>query len=389
MEKRIYLDNAATTRVDERVLDAMMPFLRENYGSASSLFYEEGMQAGTALEQARVDVARILGVDKEEIIFTSGGTEAANLAILGTAESSKGKEIITTRIEHPAVLDTCESLEKGGYKVHYLEVDRDGFVNPSDIEKAMSENTALVTIGHANIEIGTIQPVEEIGEICRKHKVLFHVHASQTIGHVKFLIPELNADLVSFSAHRFYGPKGVGALYVKNGTKLSPVLHGGGHEHGLRSGTENIAGIVGLAKALEIAYENLDEEAKRVAALRGRLVDEILKIDNTWLNGPKEKRLPGNANFGFKYIEGEAIILSLNMKNVAASTGSACSSKNLKASHVLLGIGQKQEYTHGSVRFSIGRYNTEEDIDHAITALKEVVEALREMSPYGKGGEDY
>ncbi len=375
------MDHAATTPVAPEVLEAMNPYFSEKFGNSASLHYF-GREAENALEDARRYIAKFFGVKPEEIFFTSGGTEADNLALKGIASAFGKGHIITSQIEHHAILHTAKWLENHGFDVTYLPVDKYGFVNPEDVEKTIRKDTILVSIMHANNEIGTIEPIEEIGKICRKYGVYFHTDAVQTVG--KIPIPTKNIDLLSSSAHKLYGPKGVGLLYIKNGVKIEPIQHGGGHERGMRSGTENVAGIVGFAKAIELAKKHMDKEAKRLSALRDELIKETLKIGDSWLNGHPTKRLPGNAHFGFKFIEGEALILLLDEMGIAASTGSACSSKSLKPSHVLTAIGLKPEEAHGSLRLTLGKDNNEEDIKYATDAIQDVVEKLRKISPFKK-----
>jgi len=379
--KRIYMDHAATTPVAPEVLEAMKPYFSEKFGNSASLHYF-GREAENALEDARRSIAKFFGVKPEEIFFTSGGTEADNLALKGIASAFGKGHIITSEIEHHAILHTAKWLENHGFDVTYLPVDKYGFVNPEDVEKAIRKDTILVSIMHANNEIGTIEPIEEIGKICRKYGVYFHTDAVQTVG--KIPIPTKDIDLLSSSAHKLYGPKGVGLLYIKNGVKIEPIQHGGGHEKGMRSGTENVAGIVGFARAIELAKKHMDKEAKKLSALRDELIKETLKIGDSWLNGHPTKRLPGNAHFGFKFIEGEALILLLDEMGIAASTGSACSSKSLKPSHVLTAIGLKPEEAHGSLRLTLGKDNNEEDIKYATDAIQDVVEKLRKISPFKK-----
>ncbi|MFQ5648280.1 MAG: cysteine desulfurase NifS [Candidatus Aenigmatarchaeota archaeon] len=379
--RRIYLDHAATTPVAKEVLEAMEPYFSEKFGNASSL-HSFGQEARRALEDSREQVAKLINADSAEIFFTSGGTEADNMAIKGTVKP--GDHIITSRIEHHAVLHVCEHLESQGVKVTYLPVDEYGLVDPKEVEKAITKATRLVSIMHANNEIGTIEPIEEIGKICRKHKVLFHTDAVQTFGKVPIDVKKMPIDMLSASSHKLYGPKGVGCLYIRAGTKVTPLLHGGGHESGRRSGTENVAGAVGFAKACETARKKMKDEAKRGAGLRDMLVKAILEIPDTKLNGHAEKRLPGNANFSFRGIEGESLIMYLDMKGIAASTGSACSTKSLEPSHVLTAIGLKPFEAQGSLRLALGKDNTEEDIKYTIEVIKETVENLRKISPFKK-----
>lgn len=380
---RIYLDYAATTPVRKEVIETMLPFFDKKFGNASSI-HSFGQEARTALEEARSKLARSIGCDVSEIIFTSGGTESDNMAIKGIAMANRkrGNHIITLGIEHHAVLHTCKWLEKNGFEVTYLPVDQYGFVNPNEVEAAIKKETILVSIMHANNEIGTIEPIEKIAEICKSWNVYFHTDAVQSFG--KIPINLRNIDLISLSSHKICGPKGVGALFVRKGTEIEPILHGGGHEKGYRSGTENVAGIVGFAKAAELAVKEMPKESSRLSKLRDKLIREVLKIENSRLNGHPIKRLPNNANFSFDFIEGESLLLSLNDKGIAASTGSACSSKSLEPSHVLMAIGLKHEQAHGSLRLTVGKYTTESDIDYVCKVLPEIVEKLRRISPFKK-----
>lgn len=380
--RRVYLDHAATTPVDRRVLDAMEPYFSREFGNASSVCHR-GQQARLALEGARKSAARIIRASPGEIVFTSGGTESDNMAILGAAAAGNGDHIVTTRIEHHAVLESCEYLRSQGFKVTYLDVDRDGMVDPDDVREAITDRTALVSVMHANNEIGTIEPVREIGRICRKSGVCFHTDAVQSLGKVPVDVKSMKIDLLSASSHKVYGPKGVGMLYVRKGVGLRPLVHGGKHEWGMRAGTENVAGIVGFARACEIARESMKDEAGRLARLRERLVSGVLRIPESHLNGHPVKRLPGNANFRFGGIEGEALVLSLDAVGIEASTASACSNRELKPSHVLTSIGLSPEDAHGSLRLTLGRHTTEEDIDYVLEKLPESVRRLRGISPFG------
>ena len=377
------MDYAATTPVDPRVVEAMLPYFTEKFGNSATL-YSIGQEAEAVLEDCRRNVAKLLGTKPSEIFFTSGGTESDNLALKGIAfaNKSRGRHIITSQIEHHAVLHPAEWLEKQGFRVTYLPVDKYGMVSPENVEKAISEDTILVSIMHGNNEIGTIEPIEEIGKICKEHGIYFHTDAVQTVG--KIPISLKNVDLLSSSSHKIYGPKGVGIIFIKEGTKIEPIIHGGGHEHGMRSGTENIAGIVGYTKALELCIKEMKPETKKLLKFRKRLIEEIDKIPDCWLNGHPEKRLPGNVHFCFRFIEGESLILLLDQKGIEASTGSACSSKSLKPSHVLTAIGLKPEEAHGSLRLTMGRFTTEEDVKKVIEILPGVVERLRKISPLGK-----
>ncbi len=384
MTRQVYMDHSATTPVDHDVVEAMLPYFSEKFGNPSSL-YTIGRQARRAIEESRQKVADLIGAKKEEIIFTGSGTESDNLAIKGIAYKNrkKGDHIITSSIEHHAVLHTCKYLETQGFKVTYMPVDKDGLVNPKDVEKAITPQTILITIMHANNEIGTIQPIEEIGKIAKEKNIPLHTDAVQTAGKIPVNVDALGVSLLSISAHKIYGPKGVGALYLRKGTFVEPQLHGGGHERNLRSSTENVPGIVGFGKACELAKERLPEEA-RLADLRDRLIKGILEIKDSYLNGHPVKRLPNNANVRFSYIEGESMILNLDMKGVAASTGSACSSTSLEPSHVLMAIGLKPEEAHGSLRLTLGRGNTQEDVDYVVSVLPEIVNKLRMISPLAR-----
>ncbi|HLC86805.1 MAG TPA: cysteine desulfurase family protein [Candidatus Nanoarchaeia archaeon] len=374
---KIYLDNAATTQVAKEVFNSMKPYLTEKYGNASSL-HSFGEEANKALTNSRKIIAEKLKANQEEIIFTSGGTESNNLAILGIAHNyrEKGNHIITTKFEHPSVLETCKALEKEGFNITYLNLNREGFINLNELKNSINSKTILVSIMHANNEIGTVQDLKEIYKICKSKNAIFHTDAVQS-----FCKADLNsemADLISISSHKIHGPKGIGALYVKKGIMLKKLLHGGKHEFNLRPGTENIPSAVGFAKATALIT---NKDIERMSGLRNKLISEILKIKDTWLNGSK-KRLCNNVNISFKYIEGESILMYLNEKGIAVSTGSACAAKELKPSHVLLAIGLKQEDAHGSIRFTLSRYTTEKEIDYVIKVLPGIVKQLREMSPF-------
>lgn len=381
--KRIYLDHAATTPVDKKVLQTMRPYFSEKYGNASSP-HSIGQEANEALQESRKKVAQLINATADEIIFTGSGTESDNMAIKGVAFREENGHIITSSIEHPAVLETCKYLEKKGFTVTYLPVDKHGLVNPQDVEEAIRKNTILITIMHANNEIGTIEPIKKIGEIAAEHNVLFHTDAVQSVGKIPINMDEINVDMLSISAHKIYGPKGVGALYIKKGTKITPLFHGGGHENGLRSSTENTAGIVGLGKACELAQKRMKKDNSRIKKLRDKLIKNISRIEESYLNGHPEKRLVNNVHFRFEAIEGESLVMTLSDKGIAASTGSACSSKKLKASHVLLAIGLNPQQAHGSLRLTLGKDNTGEEIDYACEVIPEVVEKLRMMSPLWK-----
>ncbi len=387
MNKFVYLDNSATTPVKPEVLETMLPYLKEEYGNPSSI-YKKAAASELAVKEAREQVANALGAEPSEIFFTACGTESDNWAIKGVAyaNQNKGKHIITSQIEHHAVLHTLQYLEKQGFTVTYLPVDKEGRVSPADLEKAICEETILVTIMMANNEIGTIQPIRELAEIAAKKNVYFHTDAVQAIGSVPVKVKELGVNLLSLSAHKFGGPKGVGALYIKKGTKIDTFMHGGAQERNRRAGTENVAGIAGLGKAISLATANLSEKMARITALRNKLIDGVLAaIPDAHLNGSREERLPGNANFCFRYIEGEALLLRLDAKGVAASSGSACTSGSLDPSHVLLALGLPHEIAHGSLRLSIGEQNTEEEIDYVLEVLPGIVKTLRLMSPLYPG----
>ena len=382
--KRIYLDHAATTPLDPQVLEKMMPYLTGNFGNPSSIHFF-GREARKAVEDARVVVAKEIGADGlQEIIFTGGGSESDNLAIKGVALANRerGNHIITSAIEHHAVFDTAHSLEKQGFQVTYLPVDGTGLVRVEDLVNSLTDRTILVSIMHANNEVGTIQPIGEIGRVLRERKILFHTDAVQTVGTIPVNVKDLSVDLLSMAAHKFYGPKGVGALYVRKGVKMAPVIHGGAQERNRRAGTENVAGIVGLAAALQLANQHMAENQPRITGLRDYLIDKVLAdFEHVCLNGHRTKRLPGNANFSFEFIEGESLLLNLDLKGIAASSGSACTSGSLEPSHVLLGMGICHEIAHGSLRLSIGKSNTREEIDYVLEVLPEIVIKLRDMSP--------
>jgi len=380
------MDHSATTPVAPPVLEAMLPYFSEKYGNASSL-HSFGLEAKEALEAAREKVAGLLGASPEEIIFTSGGTESDNLALRGIARRNKekGKHIITTSIEHPAILETCGRLEKEGFEVTYLPVTSAGLVDLAALESAIRKDTILISVMHANNEVGTIQPQEEIGKIAKKRDICLHTDAVQSVGKIPTDVNALGVDLLSLSAHKLYGPKGVGALYIRKGTKLESIIQGGGHERGLRSGTENIAGIVGLARAAELANQTMATEAERLTRLRDRLAKLVIEtVPDAWINGTMKRRLPGNLNFGFRYVEGESMLLFLDAMGISISTGSACSSHKLEPSHVLRSLGLKPEECHGSLRITLGKSNTEEDVDYVAQGIIKAVERFRGISALGR-----
>ena len=381
--ENVYFDNAATTKLDETVLEKMMPYLTEYYGNASSI-YKLGRESRKAVEEAREKIAKVLNCKPSEIYFTAGGSESDNTAIKGIvrANRKKGNHIITSKIEHPAVLETCKELEKEGFEVSYISVDENGIIKLDELENAIKPSTVLITVMFANNEIGTIQPIEKIGEIAKKNNIYFHTDAVQAVGTVKIDVQKLNLDSLSLSGHKFYGPKGIGALYVKTGVRFDKYISGGHQERNKRAGTENVAGIVGIGNAIELAYENLDEHNKHIKELRDYYVEQVIeKIPYIKINGDMENRLCGNSNISFRFIEGEGLLLNLDLKGICASSGSACTSGSLDPSHVLLAIGLPHEIAHGSLRISIGKYNTKEEIDYLVDNLVEIVNRLREMSP--------
>lgn len=381
--KKVYLDYNATTPVHPEVINAMLPFYEEIFGNASSI-HQFGQQARKAIYEVREKVAEFIGAEPEEIVFTSGGTESDNLAIKGVAYANekKGKHIITSSIEHHAVLNSCKYLEKQGFQVTYLAVDKYGLVDPDDVKRAITKETILITIMHANNEVGTIEPISEIGKIAKEKGIYFHTDAVQSVGKIPVNVNELNVDLLSLSAHKIYGPKGIGVLYIRKGTRIQSLIHGGHHEKNRRAGTENVPGIVGLGKAIEIAKSSMDKESIYLTNLRNRLHSGIIeKIDYVQLNGHPEKRLPNTLNMSFEFVEGESIILSLDMKGIAVSSGSACTSGSLEPSHVLKSMGVDPSVAQGSIRFSLGKDNTEEDINYVLEVLPEIISRLRTMSP--------
>ena len=380
---RIYVDNAATTKMNAAVAEEMIPFMTEFYGNPSSI-YLEGREAKRAVEKSREQVAKAISAEPKEIYFTGSGTEADNWAVRSAASaySNKGKHIITSSVEHHAVLHTCQDLEKQGYEVTYLPVDEYGRVSVEDLRNSIRPDTILVSIMFANNEIGTIMPVKEIGAVCRENGVLFHTDAVQAIGMCEINVEELNIDMLSLTAHKFHGPKGAGALYVRQGVKLTPFITGGAQERGKRAATENVPGIVGLGKAIELAAENIPERQKKLSELRDYYIEKVLnKIPYSRLNGHPKDRLPGNANISFQFIEGEGMLLRLDMKGISASSGSACTSGSLDPSHVLLAIGLKHEEAHGSLRVSFDETNTKEQVDYIVDELADIIELLRNMSP--------
>lgn len=383
MNKIIYADNAATTKLSPTAFEAMKPYLLDVYGNPSSL-YKLGIQSRKAVDTARETVAECINAEPREIFFLSGGSEADNWAIKGAAElgAKKGKRhIISSKFEHHAVLHTLEYLEKHGFEVTLLDVHKDGLVRPEELENAIREDTALVTIMTANNEIGTVQPVKELAAICKKHNVLFHTDAVQAVGTIPIDVKEIGCDMLSMSGHKFHGPKGVGAIYIRKGIILPNLIHGGAQERGMRAGTENIAGVVGMSVALKESCEKMAVRNGRLEKMRDRLIDGLLKIDRSRINGDRVKRLPGNVNMCFEGIEGESLLLMLDMKGIEASSGSACTSGSLDPSHVLLAIGLPHEIAHGSLRLTFSDNNTEEDIDYILSAVPSVVERLRSMSP--------
>lgn len=381
--KKVYLDYAATTPVDPQVLAAMEPYFLEKFGNASSL-HAYGQEAKKGLEDSRQVLADSINAKPEEIVFTSGGTESDNFALLGAAYAleKKGNHIIVSAIEHHAISEPAKFLEKKGFKVTYLGVDKDGLVYGDDLKKAITDKTILISIMHANNEIGTIQPIAQLAAKAKEKGVYFHTDAVQTFGHIPINVNELKVDLLSLSAHKFYGPKGVGALYIRKGTRLETFMRGGDQERGRRASTHNVAGIVGCARAIQLCQEKMEDEIKFQTALRDKLIKEIpLRIPEVILNGHPVKRLPNNVNFSIKYIEGESMLLSLDMLGIAVSTGSACTSSSLEPSHVLLAIGLNHETAHGSLRITLGRFNRESDVDYLLEKLPPVVQKLRAMSP--------
>ncbi len=381
--RRIYLDHAATTPTHPDVVKAMLPFFADAFGNPSSV-YSYGQEAKGAVEEARSKTAELIGARSEEIIFTSGGTEADNFALKGIAYANehKGNHIITASTEHHAVMEVCQFLERRGFTITYLPVDEYGLVDPDDVRKAITAKTILISIIHANNEVGTVEPVSEIGEIAKEAEVYFHTDAVQSVGHIPVNVDKLKVDLLSMSAHKLYGPKGVGGLYVRKGTKLVSLMQGGEQEKMRRAGTENVPAIVGLGKAVELARQEMDKEAERLAGLRDKLTEGLReKIDRIRLNGHPTRRLPNNVNVSVDFVEGESMLLNLDLEGICASTGSACSSASLEPSHVLLALGLSPEQAHGSLRFTLGRENTEADVERVLEVLPAIVAKLRAMSP--------
>lgn len=379
----VYADNAATTQIAPQVLEAMLPYLKEQYGNPSTL-YRLGRESKIAMEKARSQVAQVIGAREEEIFFTGSGTESDNMALKGVlyGPAAKGKKhLITTKMEHHAILHTAQALEKEGFSVTFLDVDSNGLVDLGQLERAIGPDTALVSIMAANNEVGTIQPIGQIGKLCREHGVLFHTDAVQAFGHMPIDVDEMQIDLLSLSAHKINGPKGAGALYIRKGLRLRPVIEGGGQERNRRSGTENVAGIVGLGAAAQLAMETMAEESVRLKKLAQKLTEGVLRIPETILTGHPEQRLPGACSFAISAIEGESMVLYLDMEGICASTGSACSTGSLDPSHVLMAIGLSHEVAHGSLRLTLGRFNTEQDVEYILEKLPQVVDKLRAMSP--------
>ena len=383
MEQRIYLDNAATTKTAKEAVDAMLPFFTEYYGNASSI-YKLGASSKKAIMETRAEIAKSLGADSQEIYFTAGGSESVNWALIATAEAyeSKGRHIITSKIEHHAILHTCDYLKKRGFEITYVDVDADGVIKLEELKKAIRPDTILISVMAANNEIGTIQPIREIGAIAKEHRILFHTDAVQAYGHVPIDVNECNIDMLSASGHKLHGPKGIGFLYIRQGVKIRSFIHGGAQERKRRAGTENVPGIVGLGKAIELATADIPRKAAYLRILRDRYIERVLElVPHAWLNGDPVDRLPGNANISFSFIEGEGLLLFLNMKGISASSGSACTSGSLDPSHVLLAIGLKHEEAHGSLRVSFDTSNTPEDVETIAQAVAEIVDRLRQMSP--------
>ena len=383
MSKLIYLDNAATTAVRPEVLDAMMPYLKEEYANPSSI-YTFAQKSKKVVDESRRTIAELLGAKEREIYFTSGGSEGDNWALKGTAEAlkAKGKHIITSKIEHHAILHTCDYLERQGYEVTYLDVDENGLVSPEAVEAAIRPDTILISIMFANNEIGTIEPIKEIGEIAKKHDIFFHTDAVQAFGHIAINVDEMHIDMLSASGHKFHGPKGIGFFYMRDTVKIGPLIHGGAQERSRRAGTHNVPGIVGIATAAKSAYEDLDQKMKQQAEIRDYAIDRILKeVPYCRLNGDRVKRLPNNINVCFRFVEGESMLIMLDQKGICGSSGSACTSGSLDPSHVLLAIGLPHEIAHGSLRMTLSEETTKEDMDYVVDNIKTIIERLRSMSP--------
>ena len=382
----VYIDYAATTPVDPRVFAVMKPYFTKKFGNTMSL-HTQGREAKEALEESRTTIASLMNADANELLLMSSATESTNMAIKGVAyaNKNKGKHIVTSKIEHHCVLEPARWLEKQGFEITRLQVNKFGLIDTTQLEDAIRKDTILVSIMHANNEIGTVQDIQKIGKICKEKDVYFHSDAAQTFGKLPIDVKKMDIDLLSISAHKVYGPKGVGGLYIRNGTKIEPLLHGGGHEHAKRASTVNVGGVVGFAEASKIQKKEMDSDAKEQIVLRDKLIKELLNIEDAHLNGHQTKRLPNNTNFWFSYIEGESLLMQLDLNNVSASTGSACSSESLEASHVLLAIGLKPKEAHGSLRLSLGKYNTEEDVNYVLEVVQKSVERLREISPFKKG----
>ena len=383
--QRIYLDNAATTPMDKRVLKEMQPYFSDKFGNTMSL-HSFGQEAKLALEQSRQVLADLINAEPNEIIFTGSATESNNLALKGIAfaNKSRGNHIIISSIEHPCIMESVKWLAKNGFEITKLPVDKNGFVNPEDVRNAITNKTILVSVMHASNEIGTIQPIAEIGKICKEKGIYFHTDAVQSFGKIPIDVKKMNIDLLTASSHKMYGPKGVALLYVREGVRIEPILHGGGQENGMRSSTVNIPAIVGFAKVTEICKKEMKSEAERLSKLRDKLIKNILKIKGSHLNGDSKKRLPNNVNVRFDFIEGESLIIRLDLEGIACSTGSACSSIKLEPSYTLLAIGLKPEEAHGSLRISLGRFTTEKEINYLLRVLPKIIKSLREISPYGK-----
>ncbi|MBP3284063.1 MAG: cysteine desulfurase NifS [Clostridia bacterium] len=390
MERNVYLDHAATTYVKKEVLEEMMPYFTQSFGNPSSI-YKLGQENRKAVDLAKERIAKAIGATPSEIYFTAGGCEADNWVIKGIASANqkKGNHIITTSIEHPAIMNSCKYLEKHGFEVTYLGVDEDGKVRLDELKSAIKDTTILISVMFANNEIGTIQPIAEIAKLAKEKGIYFHTDAVQAVGNLRIDVAKIGVDMLSMAGHKFYGPKGIGALYIKKGTRIDNLIHGGGQEQGKRAGTENVPAIVGMGKAIELAYKDFDQHNERIIALREKLINGVMeRIPYVKLNGHRTDRLPGNVNFSFRFIEGESLLLMLNMKGISGSSGSACSSGSLDPSHVLLAIGLDHATAHGSLRLTIGDENTEEDIDYVLEVLPTIVARLREMSPLKPMKED-